>query len=69
MGRSRVFTTLAQLSPMAGDSPSRVTPVIGRGERKAGLPEGPKKPVLYGRDDLDSTDTSSVEELPRSRIG
>jgi hypothetical protein len=57
-GQERVFTILALLSPMAGNSPSRVARPSGRGERKAGLSEGPEKSVLCGREDLGSTDIS-----------
>ena len=39
IGRRGVFTMLAQLSSIVGDSPSREETPSGRGERKAGLPE------------------------------
>ena len=45
IGRSSVFTMLTQLSHMVGDSSSREAPPSGRGQRRAGLPERPKKSV------------------------
>ena len=56
IGRRRMFTMLAQLSPIAGDRPSReATPPSGRGERKAGLPERKDKvgALWAGRPSLD----------------
>ena len=44
-----MFTVLAQLSPIAGNSPSREVTPSGRGERSDGLPERPEKSVLCGR--------------------
>ena len=61
-----MFTMLAQLSSIVGDSPSREETPSGRGERKAGLPERAEKSGLRGQDDLVSTDMSSVGELSRS---
>ena len=48
MGSIGLFTMLAQLSPIAGNSPSRGVPPSERGEREAGLPEKPKKSVSVG---------------------
>ena len=48
MGRRGVFNMLTQLSPIAGDSPPRETPVSEHGERKVGLPDKPKKSVSVG---------------------
>ena len=67
IGKRGVFTMLAQLTPIAGDSPSReATPPPGRGERKAGLLERAEKSVLCERDDLVSKVIPSVGELSRS---
>ena len=66
MGRRGVFTMLAQLSPIAGDSPSRETPVLERCERKAGLPEKPKRAGDCGWEDLGSMEIYCVDELSRS---
>ena len=50
---------LAQLSPGAGERPSRplrATPPSGQGERNTEPAERPEKSVLCGRDDLGSMD-------------
>ena len=46
MGRRSMLTVLAQLSPIAGNSPSREVTPSGRGERNDSLPERPEKSVL-----------------------
>ena len=67
IGRRGVFTMLAQLTPIVGDSPSReAMPPSGRGERKVGLPERAEKSVLCERNDLVSKVIFSVGELSRS---
>jgi hypothetical protein len=48
MGRGGAFITLARLSVIAGQSPSRVAMPSGQGERKAWLLERIEKSALYG---------------------
>ena len=43
MAKSGRITMLAQLSPIAGKSPSREAPPSGRREQNAGLPERKEK--------------------------
>ena len=69
MGRRGVFTMPAALSPIAGDSPPRETPVSERCERKAGLPEKPKRVGDCGWEDLGSMEIYCVEEYRASRPG
>ena len=49
MGERSMFTMLAQLSPIAGNSPSSEVRPSGRGERNDRLPERPEKSVRCGR--------------------
>ena len=48
MGNMGLYAMFAQLLPIAGDSLSREILPSERGERKAGLPEMPKKSVSVG---------------------
>ena len=65
IGRRGVFTMLAQLSSIVGDSPSREETPSGRGEESWATGEGRKVSALWvGRPNLDVI--SSVDELSRS---
>ena len=52
MGKRSVFTMLAQLSPIAGNSRSREVTPWGSGEQKVGQPERSEKSVLVDGDTL-----------------
>lgn len=58
MGKSGRITMLAQLSPIAGKSPSREAPPSGQRVQNAGLPERKEKEnsIICGWEELGSTE-------------